>query len=180
MKKHKRIHTGEKPLCNKSFAESGQLKRHKGIPTGEKPFSCSKCDMAFITNKNLKTHDATHAGEKPFTCPKCDKTFSQCGHLNYMRLPTKVTCHFHVPNIENLMYTILLLVKNLQKKYSRLRDSKVFSQELKLHTEKKHFTSFILARVRQKVWVIFVMNKSTLVTNLRLAWSVTRCLIKLF
>ena len=114
--KHKRIHTGEKPLCNKSFAESGQLKRHKGIPTGEKPFSCSKCDMAFITNKNLKTHDATHTGEKPFTCPKCDKTFSQCGHLNYMRLPTKVTCHFHVPNIENLMYTILLLVKNLQKK----------------------------------------------------------------
>ena len=55
MKKHERIHMGEKTFkcqyCDSSFNEKGTLKMHERIHTGEKPFQCQQCDLSLIKKK---------------------------------------------------------------------------------------------------------------------------------
>ena len=91
LKKHKRVHTGEKPYkcdfqdCNKDFSDPSALTRHKRIHTGEKPYKCDfeRCGQYFSTSGNLTIHMRKHTGEKPYVCDfdKCKQSFSTSGNL---------------------------------------------------------------------------------------------------
>ena len=61
-----RRHRGDRPFicqfefCRKAFAELWALKKHTRLHTGEKPYICSFCPKSFSDCSNLTKHKKTH------------------------------------------------------------------------------------------------------------------------
>ncbi|XP_061819434.1 uncharacterized protein [Nerophis lumbriciformis] len=62
-------------FCDKTFYDGSTLRRHARIHTGEKPFVCSVCGQGFSRKDHLIAHTRTHTGERPFSCSLCNSRF---------------------------------------------------------------------------------------------------------
>ena len=77
LRDHKSSHRVPCEICGQTFGIMGNLKKHKRIHSGERPFGCKYCSKRFVQSQSLKIHERIHTGERPYQCKQYEKTFRQ-------------------------------------------------------------------------------------------------------
>ena len=129
--------------CDKFFPHPSHIRRHEKIHTGEKPFPCSECGQSFSQYTNLKKHQLVHSDKKPFTCSKCDKSFCEFKSLKQHDKTRHIRMNDHKCSKCNESFPIYAELKrhftNIHKVYccSLCDQSFKYNDELKKH-QKDH------------------------------------------